>query len=429
MHENAALALLPALVLKPRDRSAETEVMLGLAAWASQFTPATALDLPDTLVLDVTASLKLFGTPALIVERLVMGMRELGFCPEWAIAPTASAACWFARLRQQVIVTDHQELRRRVAALPIAILSRAAGLMDEFASMGLMTIGDLQSLPKDGVARRFGQELIAEIDRGTGQRADPRTFFKPPDVFRAEIELPAEATLADALLFASRRLLIQLAGYLSARSSGIERFTLKLLHKNIATDIDVGMIAPSRDAEHFVRLLRERLGARPLKEPVRAIAIVASGIRPLRLDNASLFIDDSISTGNWRMLVDQLRSRLGDKSVHGLSSHAEHRPEHASIAAEPGGVQLQLPLEGRPFWMLEVPRPINAVDQNNGAGERLQIVSGPERIESGWWDGKGVIRDYFVARSPDRSLLWVYQERPVASRGQNGGWYLHGIFS
>lgn len=429
MQENAALALLPELVLKSRDPSAETETMFGLAAWASQFTPATALDLPNTLVLDVTASLKLFGAPEVIVNKLSLGLRELGFHPVWAVAPTAKAACWFARMGEQAMIDDHPALMRKIAALPLTVLKQSADLMGDFSSMGLATIGDIQSLPRDGIARRFGEELLAEIDRGTGQRPDPRAFFKPPAVFLAEIELPAEATQADALFFASRRLLIQMAGFLAARSSGIERFTLRLLHKTTASEVHVGMISPSQDVEHFSRLLREQLGTHSLREPVRSIAIFADSVRPLRVDSGTLFIDDAASAGNWKILVDHLRSRLGEKSVHGLSARSEHRPEYASVAMEPDTAQLQLPLEGRPFWMLERPRPIHSVDHYSGSTDRIQLVSGPERIESGWWDGREVIRDYFVALSTEKTLLWIYRERPVARLEQKGGWYLHGIFS
>ena len=39
-------------------------------------------------------------------------------------------------------------------------------------------------------------------------------------------------------------------------------------------------------------------------------------------------------------------------------------------------------------------------------------------------DGADMARDYFVARSADDALLWVYRERSPA-----GAWYLHGIFS
>jgi protein ImuB len=50
-------------------------------------------------------------------------------------------------------------------------------------------------------------------------------------------------------------------------------------------------------------------------------------------------------------------------------------------------------------------------------------LAGPERIESGWWDGDDARRDYFVAEDPRGCRLWVFRERDGRRR-----WYLHGIF-
>ena len=55
---------------------------------------------------------------------------------------------------------------------------------------------------------------------------------------------------------------------------------------------------------------------------------------------------------------------------------------------------------------------------------RLTLLAGPERIESGWWDGHDVARDYFVACNPTEALVWIYRERNAG-----GGWFLHGFFA
>ena len=86
--------------------------------------------------------------------------------------------------------------------------------------------------------------------------------------------------------------------------------------------------------------------------------------------------------------------------------------------------QLQLDFGERPFWLLESPRPlaeIGAVPHHDGP---LELLVGPERIESGWWDGDDIARDYFVARMRSEALVWIYRER----RGE-GAWYLHGVFA
>jgi protein ImuB len=53
----------------------------------------------------------------------------------------------------------------------------------------------------------------------------------------------------------------------------------------------------------------------------------------------------------------------------------------------------------------------------------LCLLSGPERIETGWWDGGDVARDYYQARTSQGELLWIFQDRR-----NRDGWYLHGIF-
>jgi protein ImuB len=53
----------------------------------------------------------------------------------------------------------------------------------------------------------------------------------------------------------------------------------------------------------------------------------------------------------------------------------------------------------------------------------LALLSGPERIESGWWDGGDIQRDYYVVKDSAGALLWIYRECTGARR-----WFLHGIF-
>ena len=93
----------------------------------------------------------------------------------------------------------------------------------------------------------------------------------------------------------------------------------------------------------------------------------------------------------------------------------QHRVQHHRPGA---GSLLQL-LLARPLWLLPEPRPIARPAPEN-------ILAGPERIESGWWDGSDgeISRDYFVASRQDHSLVWVFRE----SRPPHG-WFLHGYFS
>ena len=70
----------------------------------------------------------------------------------------------------------------------------------------------------------------------------------------------------------------------------------------------------------------------------------------------------------------------------------------------------------RPLWLLPQPRPINDND--------MALLAGPERIEAGWWDGKSVQRDYYIARNGKGSVLWIYRQHHEPIR-----WYMHGVFA
>src|SRR5437762_1092309 len=219
----AALALAPALRIAPRDPATETEALLGVAGWAAQFTPGVALEFPDGVLLEVSSSLKLFGGLESLLERLRRGLAEMGWSSVLAGAPTPRAAFWLARAGKQEFIGESAELEPALAALPLEVLRCSDETLAAFEAIGVRTLGELRALPREGVARRFGQRLLDDSDRALGRLPDPRNFFVPPARFGAAIELPAEVTQAEALLFAARRLIVQLAGYLAARSGGVQR--------------------------------------------------------------------------------------------------------------------------------------------------------------------------------------------------------------
>jgi protein ImuB len=425
MTVTAALALAPRLRVAPRDPATETEALLGVAGWAAQFTPGVALEFPDGVLLEVSGSLKLFGGLEPLLARLRRGLAEMGWSSILAGAPTPRAAFWLARVGKQEFIGSTAELDPVLAELSVEVLRCRDETRAAFEAIGVRTLGELRSLPREGVARRFGQEPLTELDRALGRLPDPRNFFVPPARFKAAIELPAEITQAEALLFAARRLIVQLAGFLAARSGGVQRFVLELRHRDkTATEIAVGLVAPSRDAEHFTLLLRERLSNFTLAEPVREILLQADDVVLLAGHNLGLKLEEGKPPGQWEQLVERLRARLGAEAVRGIADRAEHRPERAGVIVDAGQKQLRLDFGERPFWLLEFPRPlaeIAAVPHHKGP---LELLAGPERIESGWWDGGDVARDYFVARTQSEALVWIYREW----RGE-GGWYLHGVFA
>jgi protein ImuB len=424
MAVSAALALVPGLRIVQRDPAAETEALLGMAGWAAQFTPGVALEFPDAALLDAAGSLKLFGGLAPLLGRLRRELDGMGWSAQLAGAPTARAASWLALAGSGRFVDSAAELEPTLAPLPVAVLRCDAETLEALAAIGVRTIGELLALPRGGVARRFGQRLLDDLDRALGRLPDPRNLFVSPARFRAAIELPAEVDQAEALLFAAKRLIVQLGGFLAAHSGGTQHLVFRLRHRDrAATEVAIGLVAPSRDAGHFALLARERFSGFALAQAVREIALEVDEVVPLAGRSLGLLLEQGKPPGDWEPLVERLRARLGAEAVSGLALRAEHRPERAGAAAEPGSRQPHLGFGERPFWLLDRPKPLAEIGSAPHHEGPLELLSGPERIESGWWDGDDIARDYFIARMQNEALVWVYRERG------GGGWYLHGLFA
>jgi protein ImuB len=428
MAVSAAWALASDLRIVVRDEAAEHAALQRIAVWALQFTPAVSLSAPAEVLLEVEGSLRLFGGLIRLHRRIGQALTELGYEVSAAFAPTPLAAQLFARAGLAVRIRHEDALYHELQKLPIRFFgfpSETSAMLDNF---GVRTVGECLRLPRDGLARRLGQRLLDEIDRALGRLPDPRPPFIPPPDFKAALPLPAPVEQAEALLFAARRLFAELCGWLAATGKGVQSLLLALGHEDRAdTRIGMKLVAASRDLEHLFSVLRERLARVELPAPVIAVELSAGQFQALASHNLSFLPDARDHAEGITRLVERLRARLGEKAVCGLAAFPDHRPERAWRVRKPGSdvtPKDRQTFPPRPLWLLASPRPLKEIASIPHHDGPLSLLAGPERIETGWWDGDAVARDYFVARNPAQSLLWIYRERNAA-----GGWYLHGIFS
>jgi protein ImuB len=384
----------------------ERAALAAVAAWACQFTPRVSIEPPEGLAAEVEGSLRFFSGLNSLREKIHRGLKDLGFEAALAYAPTARAALWRAAGGGAVLED-----------LPVAATGLEPEALDLLAGLGARTLGDLMRLPRAGIARRFGQGLLDRLDQAVGRANEPRAFFMPPARFAQQLELPAPMAEAERAIFAARRLLVELEGFLTARQAGVRGFCLHLRHADIApTEVRIGLASATRGAEHFTRLLLERLQRTALPGPIESVRLEAGDLEPLAGRSGDFFGRPGGDGEAWLRLVERLQARLGREAVHGLDTQEDHRPEFAWVSVPPEKATLsksEKPNGPRPLWLLEEPRPL--------AEGEFVLLAGPERIESGWWDGAEAQRDYFIARTGD-SLAWIFRER-------QGEWFMHGFFA
>jgi protein ImuB len=397
----------------------EHAAMERLAAWAYQWSSLVSYRLPDgpLLWLELAGSHSLFGGHAALLARLEAGLTQLGYSHACALAPSPTGAALLTQADGQRCVSTRAQLRSRLEMLPLPLLALPQDVLAALHAAGLRRIGQLLALPAAAIARRFGPAASLYLQRLCGTASDPRPAWRMPATYRACFEFDGAVHDTTALLFPLRRLLLEFQGYLRGRDCAVLRFTLEFEHyRQAASGVTVGMSAPARDAAQFLLLARERLQNLVLPAPVQALRLQALEFTAASVLQADFFGSDAQQLQQLQLLLDRLQARLGEGQVQGLALKADHRPERAwyFVTPQQSPAQPDTPAPARPCTLLLQPRRIEPP---------ALLLCGPERIESGWWDGADVNRDYYVARAADGARLWVFRD-PA-----EGAWYLQGLWS
>ncbi|MCE2459299.1 MAG: DNA polymerase Y family protein [Pseudomonadales bacterium] len=437
-----ANSIVPELNHFNRDPSAEEERLGRLAEMAYRYTPKVSPAPPDALLLEVRGSLRLFGGLKALSVQLADECRRLGHEQSLAVATTPLAALMLARSGMETFGDELDP--SRVGEKSVRTALRGVSLthsdlpprdLERLANMGITRIDELLRLPPGELGKRFGLTLIDYLARLTGRKSDPRAFIEPHERFQSSVHLLEPVRGKDALLFPMRKLAAELARWLARRHFGARllTWTVKPL-TGPAVVLTVEFAQPRRDDLSFLNLSRLKLDSADMPGEVMSVSLRADFVAPFTTALADLWGMTEHSTATHAELVDLLAAKLGAEAVRGLCSVDDHRPEQAWSTEHPVsqgagrtvGSDLALGYS-RPMWLLDLPKPIDA--------KLYEMVSGPERIETGWWErefaarnppekrnGYAVARDYYVAYSKHGAKCWLYRE-------QNERWFLHGYFS
>jgi protein ImuB len=317
--------------------------------------------------------------------------------------------------------------------------------------MGVATVGEVLRLPRQGFVKRFGAMCLVELDRALGKLPDPRVSYRAPERFITDFDLNEEQDDAALLLNACRELLARLERFLIKRQLAVQHIEFSFFHLQVpATHLELGCVQADRAVQHWFDLLEIRFERLEFPAPVIAIRLCGGHGQQFMTVTETLPFrckEKKRQHTSIAHLTERLSARMGDETVHGVMAVAEHRPQYAwqarSTGEEPpccasgAGLTTDLHVPGlladvrrsnrlilrRPLWVLEQPRLLEVRHEAPFYGGPPKFLSGPERLETGWWDDDGIARDYYVAVNPQRVHLWIFRDR---ARG--GHWYLHGMF-
>ncbi len=413
---STAWSLVPDLVITEFDEAVQAahlqQLTLLALSWSSRVTPKP----PDSILLEIGASLTLFGGLKALLATVHDALQLQGVSVNSATAPTPAAALLFAQTSTGVIVRELSALDASLAPIPLTRNMLGDAICTGLHRSGVRNLGALRKLPVKPLARRFGASLTDWLYKLDGRLPDPQSPWQAPETFEQGLDLPLEAPDTAALAFPLKRLVAALGGFLVARDLGVCRMDIQLHHhRRVPSGIPLLFTDATANSDHLLKVARERLATTELPAPVIRVVLLATELAPVERAASDLLDRGRARDGGIEQVLDRLRARLGSEALYTAHTGDDHRPEKAWLAA-----LLEHPDAGdawpaRPLWLYREPLP---------APTSLTLLTPPERIENGWWGDSDVRRDYYIAQDTHGSHLWVYRSRRDPARV-----WVHGVFA
>jgi protein ImuB len=389
-----------------------------------------------------------------------------------------------SRRHRRWAVVPRGEAATLLADLPVSALRIDAATASAIAEVGIGTLGGVLAIPARSLASRFPPLLCRRLAELRGTVAEP---VVPPGGEALPQESHAFDFTVRMVDLDEQQLLGLIEGLLGrclaplvARGEGVLALQLRLEQAaRVAaapTVIDVGLFRPTAALQHLVELVRLRLGRQRLPTEIDGVAVEVIAAGAVSCRQRLLFgggvggLESSDADAEVAMLLDRLAGRLGRGAVCEPQAVGDAQPEHAWIAAPPNGrpppvrspqpvprdggravrdrvsrsgargyaAPRPVPAGRRPLWMSPKPVPLDGLEGDVTAiapegppvrfrlGDVLHRVTqahGPERIETAWWRGPTVRRDYYVVETDSGERFWLFR------RLRDGGWFLHGMFA
>jgi protein ImuB len=446
-----AMALVPELVTAEAEPEADAAALLELADWCVRFSPAVALDPPDSLFLDVSGVSHLWGGEAAMAHDLRRRLRANGLPMRVAVADTPGAAWALAHQGPQAetIVPPGQQIALMARLRPSALRlePQAAAQIER---LGIRMLAQLFALPRAPLARRFGADTLTRIDEALGRSKAVLTFRRPPTPWFARLAFAEPISQLEDLARVSHDVAARLCARLEQEGQGARRFELTF-HRldGKAHTLAIGLALAARDPVRIAKLFAPKLDMVDPGFGIEVVTIAAAAVEPMA--GRQVRLDSLLDAGredSLAPLIDRLSNRLGEERVWKTVPVESHVPEQSTAPARPlaspttaAGWDLGAP---RPLRLFRKPEPLEGVislipDDPPRQFEwrrrlhRVRRAEGPERIGDEWWRKDiatvrtDTVRDYYRVEDQAGARFWVFREG-LYTPGEPARWFLHGLF-
>ncbi len=484
-----ARSFVPGLLTAAAEPAADAAALTRLAEWCGRYSPWTAPDGSDGIKIEITGCAHLWGGEAKLAADLARRLTRQQITHRIAIAGAVGAAWALARFAaadgRPALPAAGAE-RQALAPLAVEALRLAPDIAAGLRRVGLRRIGELYPMPRDALARRFGEAVAHRLDQALGDLPEPLSPLGEAPVRR--VRLSFAEPIADPAEFArgAERLVADLAARLAREGMGARRLDLAFLRVDGRVEhIRIGTARPSRDPRHLAGLLIGKLDTVDPGLGVEDMILSLFAAEKLPAEQIGLTNNPEATASGIAPLLDRLGARLGLDALSRVEPRASHIPERASMtipvsakhsskldchsgarpeAASPESI-FQRPVfmdsgfdpSGRPGMTAKKlarkpPRPVRLFAPPEPIAAawllpddppfhftwrrrpyRVRRADGPERIAEEWWaeDSSAAVdalRDYYRVEDSAGRRFWLFRA------GLPGGdppprWFVHGVFA
>lgn len=437
-----ARVIVPSLNVLDDQPGLADKLLNGLGECCIRFTPVVAIDLPDSLILDVTGCAHLWGGEQFYLQHVIDRLKHLGYHVRVAMADTIGTAWAFARFGNGAIIIETNKQATALLSLPPESLRLEVETVERLHLLGLSTIQHFINMPRSALRRRFGEVFITRLNQALGHENEIIIPIHPIAVYCERLNCLEPIVTLTGIEIALEQLLETLCGRLQKEQKGLRTACFNCYRVDgKLQSIEIGTNRATTNTKHLFKLFEEKLSTIEPDLGIELFALEAKKTEDL-VSLQGMFWQEQGGLLNTDLaeLMDRIAGKFGAQTIHRYLPAEHYWPEWSFKKAQ------TIFEEKVTDWIIDRPRPIQLLAtpevievtapipdyppmlfRHKKKLHKIIRADGPERIEQEWWLQQGQHRDYYAVEDEDGNRYWLFRLGHYTDDSYQ--WFIHGFFA
>jgi len=418
------------------------KLLNALAEWCIRFTPVVAIDEPAGLLLDVTGCAHLWGGEKQYLTDIHKRLTNFGYDIRIAIADTIGTAWATARFGPAAVIAPGKQ-SEALQPLPPAALRIEPAIAERLEKLGLRNIGSFMNMPRPSLRRRFGSQILLQLDRALGHAEEWLQPVQPPEPFEERLPCMEPILTAKGIEIALTRLLDQLCKRLQQEQKGLRAASFKCYRMDGKIEcISIGTHRAAANTQHLFKLFELKIETIEPALGIELFTLTASKTEDLFTVQEKIWENsDAVTDTALAELLDRMEGKIGTGHIHRFLPAEHYWPERSfksALSMEEKPAEAAMTDRPRPLYILPRPEAVEVTApipdyppmmfRYKGVRHKIIKADGPERIEQEWWLRDGKHRDYYAVEDEEGKRYWLFRAGHYDAE-KTYQWFIHGFFA